>query len=329
MNKDYRDNPGISNSILGWLNISPAYYKAYKEGKFVPKETSSMEFGSAFHTLVLQNEEFNKEYTVLKGKSPSSAQQIAFCKEMAYINAEDWQDCMVDVYKNYYICDKKTPAKISKEATTLFNSCSDYIAFLKEAEDKKTLSIEDYTKALECYESISNHKRAASLLLKNVNNKYVETKTETPIYFTLKGLSFKALPDRVIVNHKDHKVTLMDLKTTSGYLKDFNKSFKKYHYDRQLAFYHFALCQQTPELELYEWEYLMPVIETTGLHECSVFNISQDIIDFGRLKYENLLEKLFECETIGYDYPEEYYAGNGVVELDLEETLEEEEIGKL
>ena len=61
-NKEYHNTQAIGKSMLFNMAKSPAYYKYKLENK---EETDAMTFGSAFHKLVLEPNEFNEEYAVL------------------------------------------------------------------------------------------------------------------------------------------------------------------------------------------------------------------------------------------------------------------------
>lgn len=59
----YEDKSHITNSMLGWLDKSPAYFKSQIESQSVA--TEAMVFGSAFHCKVLESEKFDDQYYVM------------------------------------------------------------------------------------------------------------------------------------------------------------------------------------------------------------------------------------------------------------------------
>ncbi len=61
--KEYRAHPAISRSELFEMSKSPEKFKYYKENPKPP--TESLVLGQLFHTLVLQPENFEKEYIVM------------------------------------------------------------------------------------------------------------------------------------------------------------------------------------------------------------------------------------------------------------------------
>lgn len=69
-NAEYHRHPAISKSGLDQIAKSPAHYWLYKN---TPRESSSaMEFGSAFHTLLLEPETFTKEFLVVDASTKTT-----------------------------------------------------------------------------------------------------------------------------------------------------------------------------------------------------------------------------------------------------------------
>lgn len=61
-NKEYQEHPGISRSSLFLIGKSPLHYKYAQEH---PTESSpALEFGSAAHKFILENDSFNGEYAI-------------------------------------------------------------------------------------------------------------------------------------------------------------------------------------------------------------------------------------------------------------------------
>jgi len=59
----YQDKEHISNSMLSWLNQSPAYFKSQLDSQSVA--TDAMILGSAFHCCTLEPDKFDNEYYVM------------------------------------------------------------------------------------------------------------------------------------------------------------------------------------------------------------------------------------------------------------------------
>ena len=64
-NEEYHAHPAISNTGLGKIAKSPAHYRWYKENGSADSE--AFQFGSAFHTLLLEPSEFSKRVELWSG----------------------------------------------------------------------------------------------------------------------------------------------------------------------------------------------------------------------------------------------------------------------
>jgi hypothetical protein len=59
----YQDKEHVTNSMLGWLKRSPAYFQSQLDSQSGP--TEAMTFGSAFHCMILEKDKFEDLYYVM------------------------------------------------------------------------------------------------------------------------------------------------------------------------------------------------------------------------------------------------------------------------
>lgn len=99
-NEAYHSGPGISNSGLQHFADSPGHYKAYLDEEF--EETDAMREGSGFHTWVLENELFNKEYRVVEGtrtkkmKEEAEEEGITLLTSKQGDNIQKWSEAILE-----------------------------------------------------------------------------------------------------------------------------------------------------------------------------------------------------------------------------------------
>lgn len=60
----HADKKALSSTVLSYCN-PPAKYKAWVDGRIPRTESDALAFGSAYHTLILEPEKFEKEYVVM------------------------------------------------------------------------------------------------------------------------------------------------------------------------------------------------------------------------------------------------------------------------
>jgi len=129
----------------------------------------------------------------------------------------------------------------------------------------------------------------------------------------------------MVINPDKKIARLIDLKTTSKSIAKFENTIEYYRYHRQLAFYVRAvmkyLLQNYPDEKVDEWNVITNIVavETSGLHECRVFQLSVNSINTGMSEIADLLVRIaYGTRTKDWTYSLEEVKGNGVITLDIE-----------
>lgn len=169
--------------------------------------------------------------------------------------------------------DKRT--KVGKEA---------YNAFILASEGKTVITESEYEQALVYVQGVKECKAARWLLR-------AAEKVEQKLSFQHKGLTIRGIRD---LEHPDF---VADLKTTADASpKAFYWSVKKYLYNMQAAIYTYN-CNRP---------YYIIAVEKSG--QCAVYSLTEETIQEGRNKFEELVKKYRSCrlsgawnESYGYD----------------------------
>jgi hypothetical protein len=102
------------------------------------------------------------------------------------------------------------------------------------------------------------------------------------------------------------KIILNDLKTTGKAIPEFVKSFKKYHYARQLGLYIYFLKWMYPKVPDFEANIL--AVQTAKPFTAHVFPVSLESINNGLKEAAHLLRMIAFYEVYGDDaIIEDYY----------------------
>lgn len=318
----YSDSSRISNSAIGWfIKKGPKYLKDMLDGKEEGISASYLDKGTMIHMYLLQPEEFWDNYVILDYEVPKVKQQKDFCE--AYANSIELieDDKLVNAYKASYSNSKNIDA-ILKEAKSLVEKYKDYIEALNnEKNNKKVISFADLNMLKNIKNNIENHKKAKELLDNDI----------TAIWFnefhinweaTQQNVSCKSLLDRVIFDHENHKITLIDLKTTVN-VYNFKHSVEEYDYYRQIAFYILALTwymEKDKDIDItdYDFEAYIIAIQSNGNNEVRVFNMfnEKELLDRKNLISNTLSEISYHLQTGNWDHTRNYYEGNGTEELE-------------
>ena len=197
----------------------------------------------------------------------------------------------------------------SLKKTTAFKSFLDkpenqaYFNFLKTSNGKLLMTQQDKNIVEGCSLGIRTHVVANKLVF----GEDLEWHNEKEIYFQQHGVMCRSKLDRVIVDHENKKVTMVDLKTSrddvygectkvadTGFLsRDYHATgfmftCLRYSYYRQVAFYENALKAEYPG---YEIESFLVAISTSGTGDVAVYKMPAAWIDEGQRQIETSLKE--------------------------------------
>lgn len=319
----YEDNTRISNSAIGWfLKKGPRYLRDMLDGKEEGMSAKFLEKGTMIHEYILQPEEFWKDYEILDFEVPKVKQQRDLCE---YYSSHKLTDPLADddkllleAYNNSYNNTKS--AEIRKnEAKKIVETYSDYINYLQISTTKKVISFADLNMLKQIKQNLQEHV-AANKLLFNVPTTYT-CHNEFHINWQYKNIDCKSLLDRVMFDHVNKKIILIDLKTTSD-IYNFKHSVEEFDYYRQIAFY---LCAITwymlNELNLnvddYDLEAYIIAIQTNDKYEVRVFNMfnEEELLKRKDTISEALTEISYHISSNNWEHTRKYYENDGIEEL--------------
>ena len=311
---DYINDSGISNSDIGLLKESPWFFRQVKDKKVERITTDYFELGTLIHLAVLQPELF----VVAEIDKPGGimGKFLGY-----YIEAGCNEEALKYAYdKSGYKLPLKTIQKKIEE-----DNIVEYINFVKESKDRLVLTKQQKYVIDNAIKGIERNPTASNLLLDSYSYKDVDILNETSYFGVLDGIRLKGQPDRIILDHSDKIVTLIDLKSTSSvpYFRikrihntgeltvdyvgtGFFGSFKGHSYYRQLAFYKTLLFENYRQLfnNGYKFQVFIIAINTTLSFDCSVIQISDEWLDYGRKEIEEYIQRYkFHLKENQWDFP--------------------------
>jgi len=317
--KQYYREKRISNSSLKYFEQSPLTFKRFLDSEIDQEEKQYFVRGKQIHMAILEPDEFKKNYTYLDYDTPKSEQQKGFCDSFVenFALNSDEDTSLIIAYKENY----KTPTKedsILKDAKTLKDKLSRYIEYLqKRKKVKEVLSYTDWSRIQDLKEQTKKHKKANELLFndeldtREIHNELVIF-WEDPLY----KLPCKSMLDRLIIDHENKKVILIDLKTANTF-KDFKERCREFTYFRQLAFYWYAvnwyfINALNKNIADYEKETYIITLKTVDDPEVKVYNISEGSLLEGWDELATLLRDVeWHWTNDKWDYSRAYHLGDG------------------
>lgn len=283
--EEYFANNAISNSDLTYFNQNGfANFWNYKFGEKPRLETDQLTLGSYIHCLVLEPQEVNNRFVVLKGVKPKSPNQADFASKVASgINPED-------AYLSSYKQDKKT---LGDKHLQLENELKDYILYLAHSKGKIPITEEQNNIALNCLTNLEKLNKRINLY--DMSKLNLESTIYGSYYSQIQNKEMQ-LKCKIDAYEKDKKgIILFDLKTTSNCSpKSFNSSIIKYSYLRQMSFYKELLEAESTESNEEDKVILIFIvaIQTQPPYHCQVYEVPIYMLNNARLQIKEDLEKL-------------------------------------
>lgn len=319
----YEDLTRISNSNIGWfLKKGPRYLKEMLDGKEGLK-ASFLDKGTMIHEYILQPEEFWKDYIILDFAVPKVKQQkdllefYANAKMVDPLASED--DILLMSYNSAYSNNKSIDKRI-QEAKELVELYQNYIEYFKNKDSKKVISFADLNMLKAIKKNMEDHKKANELLFKypetfEVHNEF-HINWEYPNASTLGDLPCKSLLDRVMIDHTNKKIILVDIKTTAD-VYNFKHSVEEFDYCRQLAYYWLAIHwyfknELKLNIEEYEYETYIIAVQSHDGYEVRVFKFNPKTVEERLVTIDYAIKRIaWHKNNNLWDHMKEYYDEDG------------------
>lgn len=313
----------ISNSRLKLINpMEGGSPQKYLEGERV--STSSLEFGSAVHALILQPDEFELPYYEHKpsGKLGKFIEELVKYRKAGLntIDALNKASVAADYYK-----DKLTYKIIRKAIIQGWAYYKDlyHNNFNKYEKTPIILNPQQYQNVITCLDRFNRSSLYQFLNKQNIT-KTKENYNEEAIFAHFKitlptqevvTLPFKAKLDNYSIDPDFDTVILNDIKTTSNEVDWFMGqpsieeedkwlfgSFQKYHYYRQIAIY-MLILQKLLNNPKYTYQANILTIESFGEFNSKIHPISNAYIKLGLAEFKELICRVAYHTQYGFDQP--------------------------
>lgn len=319
----YEDLTRISNSNIGWfLKKGPRYLKEMLDGKEGLK-ASFLDKGTMIHEYILQPEEFWKDYIILDFAVPKVKQQkdlLEFYSTARLVDpfaSED--DILIMSYEAAYNNNKSKEKKI-QEAKELVELYQNYIEYFRNKDSKKVISFADLNMLKAIKKNMEDHKKANELLFNypetfEVHNEF-HINWEYPNASLLGDLPCKSLLDRVMIDHTNKKIILVDIKTTAD-VYNFKHSVEEFDYCRQLAYYWLAIHwyfknELKLNIEEYEYETYIVAVQSHDGYEVRVFKFNPETIEERLVTIDYAIKRIaWHKNNDLWDHMKEYYDEDG------------------
>lgn len=248
----------LSYSGLNRLLYSPKlFYNHYILGMKEDKLDLHLVEGKLVHCLILEPEKFSEQFIIAPGKVPKDNAKIivdsmyALLANSEYAGREftefDNEILELMMSLNYYQNLKTDAQRLEKVYT---DDNVNYFRFLQEQSKKVLIDEKTYEKCKEFANEIINDKFCADTLYMNQSGN-VEIYNESYLQSsTIYGFGLKGFIDRMIIDHDQLKIQIVDIKTTSKPIDKFKETVEYYRYDLQASIYKYLATEYAAEKKL-------------------------------------------------------------------------------
>lgn len=317
--KEYYSEKRVSSSSFKWFETSPLLFRKMLDKEIEQEEKRYFEIGKKIHMKILEPNEFDKNYIYLEYDKPKSENQQKFCEDYITYPGRGSEVKAIYAYRKNYQADKLSDDKVKEKAYELKKSLSKYITYLKKrTEYKDILTKTDYDIVNTADSIVRSHIAASKLLFLSAEDQMngVENYNEQVVFFDFMGVECKSMLDRIVVDHKNKIIKLVDIKTTSD-ISNFSEHFVEFNYNRQMAFYWLALHNWFKDKNIditdYTKETYIVCIQKGDLMECRVFQVSEEYLSSGLDSIETLIPIIkWHQDNNSWEHTKDYYLNNGI-----------------
>lgn len=244
----------FSYSGINKLLFSPRmFYKHYVLNQKEDSVDSHLVRGRVIHCLLLNEQDFNKEFIMIPGKLPSGNNRmivdgifkIHLESSDNSLTLESYQTDIIDLLTKINLHQSlKTDESRVKKILTEDNIS--YFEFLKNSHGKTLVDQETFNYCKECVETLQQNENIRSLLQLDIDKEDTHLKVyneipiqiDSTIFYETQPFGFKGILDNVVIDESAKQVFINDLKTTGKPLADFVESVEYYKYWIQAAIYY-------------------------------------------------------------------------------------------
>ena len=299
----------ISFSLLSAIHSGEEYLKKYLSEEGI--EGDALDFGRMLHHYFLQKDTFFETYYVLPDDlvKPSSKQQEDFANAVIEKLDGKYNTSIAEIYGSIYASKGISDTKKEELAKVAYMKLKGYIDLISRNRNKEQVSSFDWYRIMQYESYVKNHK-GLKLILDNSSSETVQHFNETEILFDLYGVEAKAFIDKLIIDHINKKIIIVELKThstkfeSSNLKESFTNAILDYYYHVQIALYKqavlsFIQANLPQSVLLYEIEYYFVVCRknfffTTSLlafKDKYLINKGEDILASWVSVYKQMKEK--------------------------------------
>lgn len=323
--KGYYNKTGfVSNSSIDYFLKSPSLFKKYIDGDIAETTPDYQGYGKLVHLKILEPFVYDSEVVPFEYTTPKSPQQKKFLEafmDEKMAGCDNLITAGIKCYREAYPTNKESDERVEERAKNLIEEFQLYRKYYKASKERTVIKTDLHEKIKESEKNVRGHKKANELIYA-VSDMFDDGKREAynelELYYVDEdNIRYKSMLDRLVIDHENKVIQLVDIKTSS-HLPTFREHFDKYDYIRQLAFYTMMIRYNSEKLKItdeYKMDYFIVAISSITC-EVKVFNVEQQEILDSIKRLTGYLEDIrWHFKNNRWDHSAAYYEGDGTETL--------------
>jgi len=316
----YKDKFYFSYSSINKLLFSPRmFYSHYVLQQREDSTDAHLVAGRVLHCLLLEPDNFDKQFLLLSSKLPSGNNKIIIDLIFKYHlsignDSLTLSDYSPEILSHLLTINLHQALKTDQQRLDkiLVDENKLYFEFLKESLGKTVVdqeTLDGCKSGLEVLK-LNSSVRALLQLDKTDEDEHVEVYNELQLQVDIAGLpfGFKGFVDNLVIDHDSKNIFINDLKTLGKSIQDFPDSVEYYRYWIQAVVY-MNMVKEKYNLEGYAYHITFIVIDK--YNQVYPYQVSSDTLVQWSERFEEVVTKVkWHYENKQYDLPYELALGN-------------------
>ena len=321
----YKNKFYFSYSSINKLLFSPrSFYSHYVLNQREDSIDPHLVGGRVLHCLLLEPENFEKEFILMPDKFPTDSNRILidniFKNYLSIENntllLEEFQkEILTDLLNsNLYQTLKTDQQRLDKILT---DQNKNYFEFLKTKQNKALVDPIIYANCIETVAMLKSNPEVRALLYldKEISDDHITVFNELPLKHNVNNLPFgyKGILDNVVIDTDSKTIFINDLKTTGKGLLDFPETVKYYKYWIQASMYYHLVYEEyiKDKPDAKDWTIVITFIVVDKYNQIYPFQVSQESLEVWLKDFEKIIDIVkYHYENKDFTLPYELAIGN-------------------
>ena len=325
LNAFYKNKFYFSYSSINKLLFSPrSFYSHYVLNQREDSIDPHLVGGRVLHCLLLEPENFEKEFILMPDKFPTDSNRILidniFKNYLSIENntllLEEFQkEILTDLLNsNLYQTLKTDQQRLDKILT---DQNKNYFEFLKTKQNKALVDPIIYANCIETVAMLKSNLEVRALLYldREISDDHITVFNELPLKHDVNNLPFgyKGILDNVVIDTESKTIFINDLKTTGKGLLDFPDTVKYYKYWIQASMYYHLVydkyIKDKPDAK--DWNIVITFIVVDKYNQIYPFQVSQESLAVWLKDFDKIIDIVkYHYENKDFTLPYELAIGN-------------------